>query len=276
MTETVCSSSPAALSTTTWSSINPVRIANKVTPQNLAIQVTVTPLWIFHYTYSMEAWFFSIGGTFAALLPITNPFSTAPVFVTVTRGFSDARRNQQARLASIYMVCVLLGALFTGALVLEFFGISVPIMRVAGGLIIVRIGFGMVSPEPEQQVSEENKQEAVGMADVAFTPIAMPLLSGPGSIAVTISMATTVTGAIDYVAIAIGICMVAVICWIVLRSSAFIVDRMSATGMNVLTRLMGFLLICIGIQFVATGIFEGLTNPDVVGPILEAWRRPGP
>jgi multiple antibiotic resistance protein len=174
------------------------------------------------------------------------------------------------------MVCVLLGALFTGALVLEFFGISVPIMRVAGGLIIVRIGFGMVSPEPEQQVSEENEQEAVGMADVAFTPIAMPLLSGPGSIAVTISMATTVTGAIDYVAIAIGICLVAVISWIVLRSSAFIVDRMSATGMNVLTRLMGFLLICIGIQFVATGIFEGLTNPDVVGPILEAWSRPGP
>ena len=106
----------------------------------------------------MEAWILSIGATFVALLPITNPFSAAPVFATVTRGFTEDRRSQQARLAAIYMTSVLLGALFAGALIMEFFGISVPIMRIAGGLIVARIGFGMVSPEPEEQVSDENKR----------------------------------------------------------------------------------------------------------------------
>lgn len=220
----------------------------------------------------MDYWFFSIGATFAALLPIANPFSTAPVFVAVTRGFGEARRNQQARLATIYMSSVLLGALFAGALILEFFGITVPVMRIAGGLIISRIGFGMVNPQPEKQMSDENRAEAKEMEDIAFTPIAMPLLSGPGSIAVTISMATTVERTMDYLAIAIGILLVAIFCWFVLRSSAYIVEKISSTGMDVLTRLMGFILVCIGIQFVVTGIFEGLTNPEIVRPIVEAFQ----
>jgi len=220
----------------------------------------------------MDFWFFSIGATFAALLPIANPFSTAPVFVAVTRGFGEVRRNQQARLATIYMSSVLLGALFAGALILEFFGITVPVMRIAGGLIISRIGFGMVNPQPEKQMSDENRAEAKEMEDIAFTPIAMPLLSGPGSIAVTISMATTVERTVDYMAIAIGILLVAIFCWLVLRSSAYIVEKISSTGMDVLTRLMGFILVCIGIQFVVTGIFEGLTNPEIVRPIVEAFQ----
>jgi multiple antibiotic resistance protein len=125
------------------------------------------------------------------------------------------------------------------------------------------------SYSPEQQVSDDNQAEAAAMDDIAFTPIAMPLLSGPGSIAVTISMATTVTRPADYGAIAIGIVLVALLCWLVLHSSAYIVEHMSSTGMNVLTRLMGFILVCIGIQFIATGIFEALTNPDLIGPIVK-------
>jgi multiple antibiotic resistance protein len=220
----------------------------------------------------MEDWFISIGATFAALLPITNPFSAAPVFATITAGFSEQRRANQARLAAIYMACVLLGSLFIGALVLEFFGIGVPTMRIAGGLIIARVGFGMVNPEPERQISDEDEAEASSMHDIAFTPIAMPLLSGPGSIAVTISMATLADNSFDYVAVAIGIILIALVCWGVVRSSVVIAEYMSETGMNVLTRLMGFILVCMGIQFMATGLFEGLTNPDIVGPIVKTFQ----
>jgi multiple antibiotic resistance protein len=234
---------------------------------------SVRPLADLSYTETtVEILLVHISATFAALLPITNPFSAAPVFVTVTDGFSEERRLQQARMAAFYMLCVLLGALFAGAMILEFFGITVPIMRIAGGLIIARVGFGMVSPEPEQQVSKKSQAEAIKQRDIAFTPIAMPLLSGPGSIAVAISMATHSEGLLDYGAIGIGIALVCIVCWLVLRSSIKIVEYISSTGMDALTRLMGFILVCIGIQFIATGLYEGLTNPDIVGPIVNTFR----
>ncbi|MDH3511617.1 MAG: MarC family NAAT transporter [Gammaproteobacteria bacterium] len=216
-------------------------------------------------------WLTLIGVTFGALLPIANPFSTAPVFVAITRQMSHAHRWQQARLAAIYMAAVLLVSLLAGALILEFFGISLPALRIAGGLVIARIGFSMLNPEPEEKLPEEDQKEALDKRDIAFTPIAMPMLSGPGSIAVTISMATSVTRPRDYLAVGIGILIVAFLSWLVLRSSTRIVDFLGSTGVNVLTRIMGLILVCIGIQFIATGIFELVTDPGVVKAIYEAY-----
>jgi multiple antibiotic resistance protein len=216
-------------------------------------------------------WLTLIGVTFGALLPIANPFSTAPVFVAITHQMSHAHRWQQARLAAIYMAAVLLVSLLAGALILEFFGISLPALRIAGGLVIARIGFSMLNPEPEERLPEEDQKEALDKRDIAFTPIAMPMLSGPGSIAVTISMATSVTRPRDYLAVGIGILIVAFLSWLVLRSSTRIVDFLGTTGVNVLTRIMGLILVCIGIQFIATGIFELVTDPGVVKAIYEAY-----
>lgn len=214
-----------------------------------------------------------IGATIGTLLPIVNPFSTAPVFATLSKRFSPKQRIQQARMAAIYMSAVLLVTLFAGAVILTFFGITVPIMRIAGGILIARVGLGMSSPEPEESVSEESKQEALHMHDISFTPIAMPLLSGPGSIAVTISMATLADGVSEYLAVAIGILCVAAIALLVLRMADPVVEFLGVTGMNALTRLMGFLLICIGVQFVLTGILEGITSDQAMGEIIDAIRR---
>jgi multiple antibiotic resistance protein len=214
-----------------------------------------------------------IGATIGTLLPIANPFSTAPVFATLSKRFSAKRRKQQARMAVINMSAVLLVTLFGGALILTFFGITVPVMRIAGGILIARIGLGMSNPEPEENVSDDSKQEARQMEDISFTPIAMPLLSGPGSIAVTISMATHADGVSEYLAVAIGILCVAAISLLVLRMADPVVDFLGVTGMNALTRLMGFLLICIGIQFVLTGFFEGITNVEVMGKIIDAIQQ---
>lgn len=218
-----------------------------------------------------DDWLKLIGVTFGALLPIANPFSTAPVFVAITRQMGHAHRWQQARRAAIYMAVTLLVSLLAGALILEFFGISLPALRIAGGLVIARIGFSMLNPEPEEKLPEEDQKEALDKRDIAFTPIAMPMLSGPGSIAVTISMATSVERQIDYVAVGIGILIVAFLSWLVLRSSTRIVDFLGSTGVNVLTRLMGLILVCIGIQFIATGIFELVTDPTIVKAIYEAY-----
>jgi multiple antibiotic resistance protein len=217
----------------------------------------------------MEIFLLQVVATIGALLPITNPFSAAPAFVGLTRGFADKERQRQARRATFYMASVLLGALFSGAIIMQFFGITVPVMRIAGGIVVARVGFGMSNPEPEQQVSEASKQEAKTMRDIAFTPIAMPLLSGPGSIAVTIGLATHADNVVENSAVAAGIILVAFIAWLVLRSSIKVVHYLSETGMNVLTRLMGFILICIGIEFISTGLFEALTNPEIVGPIVK-------
>ena len=212
-----------------------------------------------------------IGATFGALLPIANPFSTAPVFASLSSRMGNSRRNQQARMSCIYMASVLLVSLVAGAMILEFFGISMPALRIAGGLIVAKVGFSMLSPVREAQVADEDEKEGQEKSEIAFTPIAMPLLSGPGSIAVTISMATTVDTTPGYVAVGAGILLVSIVSWLVLRSSTRIIDYLGHTGVDVLTRLMGLVLVGIGIQFIVTGLFELVTSEAIVAAIREAY-----
>ncbi len=217
----------------------------------------------------IEGWVSTAVVTFIAILPIVNPFSTAVVFLTITEGFGEQRRNDQARLACIYMTVVLTVFLVAGVLIMEFFGISIPGVRIAGGLVVARVGFGMLSPEPEAPVSSASAQEATTMTDVAFTPLAMPMLSGPGAIAVTIGMAAEADGVAETAATAIGIALTAFVSYLVLRASQRVVGFMGVTGMQALSRIMGFLLVCIGIQFIGLGLREILAAPEFMGPILD-------
>lgn len=211
--------------------------------------------------------------TFIGILPIANPFSTAVVFLTITEGLSEERRRHQARMACIYMAAVLIVFLLAGTLIMAFFGISIPGLRIAGGLIVVRIGFGMLDPTPDQEMSEDLRDDAVQKADVAFTPLAMPMLSGPGSIAVTIGMAAESRGVGEAMAIIAGIGLVAFVSYVVLRASDRVVGFMGASGMNAMGRVMGFLLVCVGIQFIVDGTHNILTSAAFVDPILEMLRH---
>jgi multiple antibiotic resistance protein len=167
---------------------------------------------------------------------------------------------------------VLITFLLAGTLIMNFFGISIPGLRIAGGLIVARIGFGMLNSRPENAMSEESQEEAVQKNDVAFTPLAMPMLSGPGSIAVTIGMATEADGVGENLAIVVGIGLVAFVSWLVLRASGKVVRALGASGMNAMGRIMGFLLICVGIQFIVNGIHQILTSPEFMAPIVQAIR----
>jgi multiple antibiotic resistance protein len=221
----------------------------------------------------MVTWLTLTFATFGALLPIVNPFSTAPLFVSLTREMPRAERLDQARRACLYMFAVLVATLLAGALILAFFGISLPALRVAGGLIVARIGFGMLHPEPEQELPRAQQQAMAHKPDPAFTPLAMPMLSGPGSIAVTIGMATEVDTPLENLPIIVGIALVTLVSWLVLRSSARVVDRLGATGVTVLTRIMGLLLVCIGIQFVFRGVAEAVASDDFMRPILDTLMQ---
>lgn len=198
---------------------------------------------------------------FIGLLPVTNPFSTAPVFVTLTAGLTDAERGQHATAACLYMTAILLVFLMTGALILTFFGITVPALRVAGGLVIGYIGFRMLFPGDTPEDIPDIAQQAKRRKSIAFMPLAMPLLSGPGSIAVVIGMSaevlespTVIEDVLGYIVVTLGVMLTAFICWLVLKAAARITHFLGATGIDVLTRLMGFFLIAIAVQFVDAGL----------------------
>ncbi len=213
----------------------------------------------------LSDWLTTILATFAGLLPIANPFSTAVVFLALTARLSEDDRERQARLASLYALGVLWVFLFAGALIMSFFGISIPALRVAGGLIVARVGFGMLSP----QGPDTTPDTSPARLDIAFTPLAVPMLSGPGSIAVTIGMAAGAETVSDYVAIAIGIALVVVVSWGILRSARSVKRLLGEQGIDALTRIMGFLLVCIGVQFIGIGVAEVAADPQLLGPILE-------
>lgn len=220
----------------------------------------------------ISSWITIAAVTFIGILPIANPFSAAVLFLTITEGFSEDRRRKQALLACIYMAAILITFLLLGSLIMNFFGISIPGLRIAGGLIVARIGFGMLDSRSGNEMSDESREEAVRNKDVAFTPLAMPMLSGPGSIAVTIGMATEANGIAENMAIVIGIGLVALVSWLVLRASARVVHVLGANGMNAMGRIMGFLLVCVGIQFIVDGTHDILSSPEFWGPILDTIR----
>jgi len=195
--------------------------------------------------------------TVGALLPIVNPLSAVGLVMSITADLTDEERTDQIRRACIYMFCILTAFLIAGGLIMNFFGISIPGLRIAGGMIVSYLGFRMLFPDTVA-ISMQERAEASAKADISFTPLAMPSLSGPGSIAVVIGMSTTVqTGThivLGYVQEAIGIAITALISYAVLRAATKLDKVLGAVGMNAMARIMGFLLICIGIQFVINGV----------------------
>lgn len=212
---------------------------------------------------SVEEGLLYIVSTVGALLPIVNPLSSVGVVVSITQELGEAERRAQIRRACIYMFCILTAFLVAGGVIMSFFGISIPGLRIAGGLIVSYIGFRMLFPEASG-ISRQEQAEAANKHDVSFTPLAMPMLSGPGSIGVIIGIASTAQGGehviLNHVLVAIGIAVTAVISYVVLRAAMRLNGVLGATGMNAIARLMGFLLVCIGVQFVINGIGETIRS----------------
>lgn len=200
-------------------------------------------------------------GTIVGLLPVINPLAAAPTFLAITEGDSAQRRLEQLRKACIYMVAILAAFLIGGTFIMSFFGISIPGMRIAGGLLVAGIGWRMLM-EPLQPVEHANA-EAKAKPDISFSPLAMPMLSGPGSIAVTLGFTSLAHRWWDYLAIVLGIVAVAAISYLTLRAAAKIVRRIGGNGLAALTRIMGFLLVCVGVQFVVNGITTLIVGPEI-------------
>jgi len=203
--------------------------------------------------------------TIGALLPIMNPFSTAPLFVALTAGMDRERRNRQALLACVYAFGILVVFLLLGSAIIEFFRISIPGLRTAGGLIMSTIGFRMLFAAPVGSTSAQKPKQEL---EIAFTPLAMPSLAGPGSITVVLTAAPQIKSVhlddrgLVYVAVITGMVLTLILCFLVLRAAASMVRYLGQSGIDAMTRIFGFLIICIGMQFLLTGVsdFFGLQH----------------
>jgi multiple antibiotic resistance protein len=211
-------------------------------------------------------------GTVLALLPVLNPLASAPTFLAITEGDTPEYRLRQLRMACVYMVAILVSFLVGGTFIMGFFGLSIPGLRIAGGLVVAGIGFTMLMGPARKGRSPDDPAEAEARAkrDISFSPLAMPMLSGPGSIAVTVGFTSLANHWLDYVAIILGILVVAVITYATLRLSDRVVRGIGVNGMNALTKVMGFLILCIGIQFVVNGVVGIVTDPAFVRGIRDA------
>jgi multiple antibiotic resistance protein len=200
-----------------------------------------------------------VGVALVTLLPIINPVSTAVLLLSISEHLSKAERNRQVTWACIYMTIILIIFLLAGHLIMVAFGISIPGIRLAGGMVIGILGFRMLFPG-EGHITNEGKQEARQKPNLAFSPLAMPSLSGPGSIAVVITMSSTIDGqhgvdkVLAFSAVVVAILIAAIISWLVLRGAGVLKGFLGVNGVDSLSKIMGFLLICIAIQFAIVGV----------------------
>ena len=202
-------------------------------------------------------------GSFISLLTIVNPPATLPIYTGLSAGLPPAEAQRMARSAAFYCLAIMVTALFAGSLIMQMFGISYPALRVSGGMVLGILGHGMLYGRPEVgEVAD------IRYANPAFFPLAMPGITGPGTIAVTIGFATQIRESVTlrdeisgYVAVLLAMVAVCVIEYLLLRSAPQVTQRLGKTGIEVMTRLSGFLLICVGVQFIASGIKAFFATP---------------
>jgi multiple antibiotic resistance protein len=216
-------------------------------------------------------------GALLAILPIVNPLGAVPLVMSVAAHLPEQERLRQIRRACIYTFVLMSSFLVAGSLIMSFFGISIPGMRIAGGMIVAFLGFGMLFPGGEAGQGRLPQADEI-RHDIAFTPLAMPGLSGPGTFAVVMSLSSQASSRegldriADFLGIATGILAVVVISWSVLRAAEKFNRVLGATGMVALTRLMGFLMICIGVQFIIDGLAVVLGDPAIWEGLAKALR----
>ncbi|MEX1137394.1 MAG: MarC family NAAT transporter [Balneolales bacterium] len=193
--------------------------------------------------------------SFISILSVVNPFTAMPVFLALTENQTDEHRTLQAGKAAFFMVCILSMFLVGGTYIISFFGISLEGIRIAGGLMIMRWAYTLLNPDlGGRKLSDEDREEAMTKGDISFSPLAMPLLSGPGSIAVVLGLASRAEEIADFILLFLSICLVSLTAYLVLLASPQAVKILGKTGMNALTRMMGFITLCIGVQFIINGI----------------------
>jgi multiple antibiotic resistance protein len=198
--------------------------------------------------------------TFLALFPILNPPAMAPVFLQLTSQVSEHERNRLARLIGTYTFMFLTSLLFVGGWALKLLGISIPVISVAGGLLLFHSAWHMLNKDPRMSDSEREEIQSC-MMDKAFFPLTLPVTAGPGAIAVTLSLVPAgnvfeLPVLLKYGSVTLGIALAGTAIYVFYRFSGAVIRKMGATGAATVSQISAFVLLAIGVQIVWNGLKE--------------------
>lgn len=206
---------------------------------------------------------------FGALFAIINPYGLAFIFLDRTRGLSEDERADIALRVAGYAFAVLLASLFLGSQILNFFGVTIPALRIAGGLVVAATGWSMLNATSGAAGPHaEATADLATMKRMAFFPLTIPLTTGPGTIATAIAIGISRTDSLDamfgssIVSLAVALAVTAAI-YHAYRKSSAMARLFGEEGTSVVTKLSAFLLLCIGVQIIITG------TTDVARTILD-------
>ncbi len=192
---------------------------------------------------------------FLGLIAIINPVGLLPVFVTLTSHQTEVERNHTGKVANFAVVIILLTTIFIGEHILNMFSISLSAFRIAGGSLIAIIAMSMLQGKLSQvKRNQEEDREASGMDSVAVVPLALPLMAGPGAISSVIVFSSTNNSLVDMIGMSITVIIFGLMSFGLFRMAPIIFKVLGTTGINVITRLMGLLMLSIGIEVIAAGI----------------------
>ena len=193
-----------------------------------------------------------------ALFSVLNPFGAIPIFVGLTQGYEKAERSRVSLMTAINVFIILIISFFVGEYVLRFFGITIAALRIAGGILIASSGFGLLNANPKKRkgISKKVEEDSHSRTSIALTPLAMPMLAGPGSISLLIAFNQDHNSTNEILASTFSILIVSLIIFLILRSANYLAKYLGAAGIVAISRIVGFLTVAIGIQYIISSVLS--------------------
>lgn len=208
----------------------------------------------------MDAAYSLFVATFTTMLALVNPLEAMPIFLGLTGGMTREQQLGVARRGCLYALALMFFFLLFGPLLMRAFGVPLAMIRVVGGIVLMKIGFELFSPTPGASIISPAKKDAP--ADVAFAPFAMPIMFGPGGIAAILGLASTIHGDAQklppFLAIAAALVLTMALTYIALVRANTIVKYVGAAGLDAMTRIIGFFVAAMGGGLVFNGVMEAI------------------
>jgi multiple antibiotic resistance protein len=194
----------------------------------------------------------------ASLFSVLNPIGTVPIFVGLTTDYTKKERSRVALLTGINVFIILVISYFVGQYLLSFFGITINALRIAGGIIITNSGFSLLNKNfsKSRGINKEVEEDIQNRNEIALTPLAIPMLAGPGSISLLIAYYQDHHSTMDMILAVLSILTVAGLIFFILRSAHYLSRILGSSGIVAISRIVGFLTIAIGIQYIISSLLS--------------------
>src|SRR5271166_3428470 len=206
--------------------------------------------------------------TFVTLFPVVNPIGDAPIFLSLTRRYPQSAQKLLARKIAAYGFVLLAVSFLFGSVILDFFGISLPVVQIAGGLVLAATGWSLLNERDDASPGKESPETLEDALEHAFFPLTLPITVGPGCISIAITLGAHLrhqagTGfehgyPRHFLAALVGMALLCFLVWVCYANASRLVRMLGKSGTNIVTRLSAFILMAIGVQIIWNGLSSGM------------------